>query len=296
VIDKLKTGDFETLGVNGQAFRDEEKKVSGIWVVAVQDGSPAAQVGMKPGDIITTMKGFPVGLDGKMRDYCKVLRSSTTTEPIGVEVYRPDTQKTLSGEFRGRELTESFSFAEPETASAVADPGQGTDGDPYTYVRVQDDSGRVSVEVPTAYSEVDGAEFSFDGGTSPAVIATTSLSEFKDADIPTAPGVFVTSVDLAQFGVPAGTKIPAGSYEQVLDTLSKTVSTSCTIGDRNDFDRNGVLGRFQTFTDCGPAKTATFVVVAAPPDSSYLLLILFVAKDKEDLFALDRAGSTFRVQ
>ena len=298
VIEKLKTGDFETLGVNGKAFRDEEKKVSGVWVVAVQDGSPAARVGMKPGDIITTMKGFPVGLDGTMRDYCKVLRSSTATEPIGVEVYRPDTEKTLSGEFRGSPLTESFSFAEPQTAGAVVAlaPNQVADGDPYTYVRVQDDSGKVSVEVPTAYSEVDGSEFTFEGGTSPAVIATPSLTEFKDADIPTAPGVFVTSVDLTQFGVPAGTKIPAASYEEVLDTLSKTVSSSCTIGDRNDFDRNGVLGRFQTYTDCGPAKTATFVVVAAPPDSSYLLLILFVAKDKEDLFALDRAVSTFQVQ
>lgn len=298
VIENLKDGDFETLGVNGKAFRDEEKKASGVWVVAVQDGSPAAQVGMQPGDIITTMKGFPVGLDGTMRDYCKVLRSSTATEPIGVEVYRPDTQKTLSGEFRGSPLAESFSFAEPQTAGAVAAqaPEQVADGDPYTYIRVQDDSGTVSVEVPTAYNEVDGAQFSFDGGTSPAVIVTTSLADFKDADIPSAPGVFVTSVDLGQFGVPAGTQIPAESYEQLLDTLSKTVSSSCTIGERNDFDRNGVLGRFQTYTDCGPAKTATFVVVAAPPDSSYLLLILFVAKDKEDLFALDRAVSTFQVQ
>ena len=122
VIDRLRKGDFETLGVNGQAFRDQEKSISGVWVAAVQDGSPAAQVGIRAGDIITTMKGLPVGLDGTMRDYCKVVRSATDTEPIGVEIYRPDTQKTLSGEFRGRPLAESFSFAQPDVASVLAAP------------------------------------------------------------------------------------------------------------------------------------------------------------------------------
>jgi serine protease Do len=297
VIDRLKQGNFETLGVNAQAFRDPEKNVSGVWVAAVQDGSPAAQVGLQAGDIITTMRGLPVGLDGTMRDYCKIIRSSNDTEAIGVEVYRPDTKTTFSGEFRGRELTESFSFSAPDVAGSVknTDPSAKVD-DPYTYVRVKDDSGRISVDVPTVYSEVEGAEFPFDGGSAPAIIASPDAGQFKAADEPKTPGLFISAIELAKYGVPAGTSIPQGTYDQLLDTFSKTVSTTCSIGDRSDFDRNGVVGRFQVFGDCGSAKTSTFVVIAAPPDSRYLLVIIFVAKDENDLFALDRAVSTFRVQ
>jgi serine protease Do len=296
VIERLRNGDFETLGVNAQAFRDPEKNVSGVWVAAVQDGSPAASVGLKAGDIITTMRGLPVGLDGTMRDYCKIIRSTNDTEAIGVEVYRPDSKTTFSGEFRGRELSESFSFSAPDVAGSVksSDPQQ-TD-DPYTYVRVQDDSKTISVDVPTVYSDIEGAEFPFDGGSAPAIIASPDAGAFKTSDEPSTPGLFISAIELAKFGVPKGMAMPDGTYDQLLDTFSKTVSKTCSVGDRTDFDRNGVNGRFQVYSDCGSAKTSTFVVIAAPPDSSYILVIIFVAKDEKDLFALDRAVSTFRVQ
>ncbi len=296
VIERLRNGDFETLGVNAQAFRDPEKNVSGVWVAAVQDGSPAANVGLRAGDIITTMRGLPVGLDGTMRDYCKIVRSSNDNEAIGVEVYRPDSKTTFSGEFRGRELSESFSFSAPDIAGGVkaADPSELND--PYTYVRVEDDSRTISVDVPTVYNKVDGAEFPFDGGSAPAIIASPDAVAFKTADEPNTPGLFISAIELAKFGVPAGMAMPAGTYDELLDTFSTSVSTTCSIGDRSDFDRNGVNGRFQVYTDCGAAKTSTFVVIAAPPDTRYILVIVFVAKDENDLFALDRAISTFRVQ
>jgi serine protease Do len=299
VIDRLKSGNFETLGINAQAFRDPEKNVSGVWVAAVQDGSPAAKVGLRAGDIITTMRGLPVGLDGTMRDYCKIVRSSNDNEAIGVEVYRSDSKTTLGGEFRGRELEPSFSFSAPDVAGNVkaADRSTATvSDDPYTYMRVKDDSGSISVDVPTVYRDIDGAEFPFDGGSAPAIIASPDSAAFKTSDDPSTPGLFIGKVDLAKFGVPAGMVIPDGTYDTLLDTFSKTVSSTCSIGKRDPFDRNGVTGRFQVFEDCGSAKTSTFVVIAAPPDSSYILVIIFVAKDEKDLFALDRAISTFRVQ
>ena len=296
VIERLRSGDFETLGINAQAFRDPEKNVSGVWVAAVQDGSPAANVGLKAGDIITTMRGLPVGLDGTMRDYCKIVRSSNDAEAIGVEVYRPDAKTTFSGEFRGRSLTESFSFSAPDVAGSVKNSDPKQTDDPYTYVRVQDDSRKISVDVPTAYASVDGAEFTFEGGSAPAIVASRDSAAFKTADEPNTPGVFIAAIELAKFGLPAGTAMPDGTYDQLLDTFSASVSTTCAIGDRSDFDRNGVNGRFQVYSDCGSAKTSTFVVIAAPPDSRYILVIVFVAKDAKDLFALDRAVSTFRVE
>ena len=270
--------------------------MSGVWVAAVQDGSPAANVGLQAGDIITTMRGLPVGLDGTMRDYCKIVRSSNDDEAIGVEVYRPDSKTTFSGEFRGRALSESFSFSAPDVAGDVKSSDPSQLNDPYTYVRVIDESKTISVDVPTVYSDIDGSEFPFDGGSAPAIVASPDAGAFKGADEPNTPGVFISAIELAKFGVPAGTAMPAGTYDELLDTFSSSVSSTCTIGDRSDFDRNGVNGRFQVYADCGAAKTSTFVVIAAPPDTRYILVIVFVAKDENDLFALDRAVSTFRVQ
>jgi serine protease Do len=302
-IDKLKNGNVEALGINGRAFRDNESGATGIWVAGVEDGSPAAQAGLLPGDIISTLKGFPVALDGTMREFCQIVRSAGEAGPIGVEVYRPDAQKTFKGEFRGSPLAESFSFADPNVGgatSAAASGGQGSDpgtqnDDPYRYVAVQDDTGTISVEVPTEWNSVDGSEFDFGNGQAPAVLASTDASAYKTEDEPSTAGVFVTALDLTQFGVTDGITIPVNVYDDALDSFSESVESSCTPGDRKDFSRDDVSGRYQVFTDCGPEKTAVFVVTAAPPDSSYLVLLLFTAKTEADLYALDHAISTFRV-
>ena len=82
MIDQLKQGDFESLGVNGEAVVDEETGVSGIWVAGVAPGSPADDVELLPGDIIQSMNGLPVGQTGTKQEYCDVLRTSGD-KPIG---------------------------------------------------------------------------------------------------------------------------------------------------------------------------------------------------------------------
>jgi serine protease Do len=302
IVDRLRTGDFETLGVNGQAFQDEKEKISGVWVQGVADGSAASKIGLRPGDVITTLRGFPVGLDGTMRDYCKVVRSAADTDVVGVEIFRPDAKKSYAGEFRGEPLRETFSFASPEVGGGVVEaggaPSETPSADDTNFETVTDDTGRISVDVPRTWTPIDGAGFDAgkEIGTVPAIIASPDARTFKESNDVIVPGVFIAAIDLDRFGVPAGTNIPDTLYDTLLDSIGDDVRKQCTIGDRSPFDRSGVSGRFQLLTDCGSEKASAFVVVAAPPDGRYITLILCVAKTEADVFALDRVISTFKIK
>jgi serine protease Do len=103
IVESLKTADKLAIGVNPEAFVTEDG-IAGVWVQSVNDGSPSAKVGLRPGDIITSLKGLPVGTDGSMRDFCKVLRSANEGVALSIEIYRLDTGESLSGELYGREL------------------------------------------------------------------------------------------------------------------------------------------------------------------------------------------------
>src|SRR5690606_31684976 len=70
VVAELMNGDFESLGINGSAVVDEEAGIAGVWVSGVAPGSPVAEAGVLPGDIVTSLNGLPIGTDGTMKDYC----------------------------------------------------------------------------------------------------------------------------------------------------------------------------------------------------------------------------------
>ena len=76
VISQLRAGlDVDSIGVNGTAVRNEEESISGIWVASVKSGSPASNVGLKGGDIITKLEGLVLAADGTLADYCDILRT-----------------------------------------------------------------------------------------------------------------------------------------------------------------------------------------------------------------------------
>ncbi len=68
VVDELRNGDFESLGINGQTVVDEENGIAGIWVAGVAPGSPASDSKIPPGDIVTSSNGLPIGTDGICKD------------------------------------------------------------------------------------------------------------------------------------------------------------------------------------------------------------------------------------
>lgn len=106
IIEELtNSNEMNSIGVNGYAVSSDDDSVSGIWVVSVQPSSPAEQVGLEPGDIITVMEDLNLATDGTMAVYCDLLSSHEQGDPLSIRVKRWPTGETLEGQIYGRELS-----------------------------------------------------------------------------------------------------------------------------------------------------------------------------------------------
>lgn len=158
VLADLKAGkDVTSIGVNGSAVSDEAG-TSGIWVASVGSGSPADKAGVKPGDLITRIEGLPLAADGTMGDYCDILRSHDPTDELAIQVMRSSTSEILEGRINGPALAVVQTLGgnpEPTPApSAGASPGASQAPAGYEFVAVSEADGRLSTELPTAWSDV----------------------------------------------------------------------------------------------------------------------------------------------
>ena len=278
VVERLRTGDFESLGINGWAVYDEAAGISGIWVAGVAPGSPASDVGLVPGDIVTSMNGLPMGMDGTFKDYCDVIRTSGEGAPIAVEVLRYDTSEVLKGEINGDEpLSLAFSFAE-EVGDEVGDDGDDAEAISYDYESVVDDTGSIQVSVPTAWTARDTAPLNAEDGTAqPYIAASTDLDGFINGY--TAPGLVFAKLPaaadldaaLAQYGFPE----------------------ACTDGGVTDYADPVFTGKYQVWQDCGGTSNDVVTLVAVPADASYLAVIQAQIVTDADLEALQKAFDTF---
>ncbi|MCI0520803.1 MAG: S1C family serine protease [Chloroflexi bacterium] len=105
VIDVLKGGkNVDTIGVNGQAVATEDGSIVGVWVSSVQSGSPAANAGVQPADVITMLEDLVLATDGSMADYCDILRSHEPGDTLSVTAIRWPTGEVLEGELNGNEM------------------------------------------------------------------------------------------------------------------------------------------------------------------------------------------------
>jgi len=281
VVDRLRDGDFESLGINGWAVVDEESGLAGIWVAGVATGSPASETGIQPGDIVTTLQNLPVGRDGTFKDYCDVIRTAGDGAKIAVEVIRFDTQQVLKGELNGKELVESFSFAQELDDDVDAAPTTDFYAD---YDLVIDDSGRLQVEVPAEWRErtTDGEPLD-DGTVLPAIEASTDLASYYSS----------YSVPGMQFALLDGAR--AGDIDLLLDTIAPG-DGECSDGGRHDYSDAVFRGRYHLYTGCGTAG-ATYITLTAAPSAggSYLALVAVRILTEADLQALDRILGTFNV-
>ncbi|HET9665264.1 MAG TPA: trypsin-like peptidase domain-containing protein, partial [Desertimonas sp.] len=257
VVEELKTGDFESLGINGWAVYDEAMGIAGIWVAGVAPGSPAAEAEILPGDIVTSMNGLPVGTDGTFKDYCDVIRTAGEGAPINVEVLRFDTSEVLKGEINGNQPLEmTFSFA-AEVADEVGD-----ESDPaaaaYTYDSVTDDLGQIYVDVPTAWSERDTAPGSWeDGSQVPYIAAAPDLDAFLNGfDVP---GLIFA-------------KLPMGDVDAALGEYG--FAGSCTDGGITDYSDAVFTGKYQVWQDCGGTANDVVTLAALPAGGSYMAVMV----------------------
>lgn len=278
VIKELRDGhDVLAIGINGTAINDGQG-LSGIWVASVKSGSPASRAGVKAGDIITKLEGLVLAVDGTMGDYCDILRSRTADDVLAIEVLRFASQEVLEGELNGRALEQTFSFAQALSDEATTADAGATET--YTdYKTIQDDSGRLIMEVPVKWREVDGSAWMLEDQTiGLSLMASPDLDGLGDRwDVP---GVF--------FGV---TDQLDATTEELLDAFD--YGESCAYGGRKEYSDGVYAGYYDIWTDCGDAGSSVVVVSVEPEDRSYLGLVLVQVVGDADLDALDHIIDSF---
>ncbi len=122
----MRTGqDINSIGVNGTAVLSEDGALSGVWVASVMSGSPASNVGIRGGDIITKLEGLVLARDGTKADYCDVLRTHLPGDVLSIEVLRFDTGEMLGGklnDYRLMPIAKPTSTTEPASTTEPSFP------------------------------------------------------------------------------------------------------------------------------------------------------------------------------
>ena len=278
ILDQLQAGENVTsIGVNGTAFVSDE--LSGIWVSAVESGSPAALLGIRGGDIITEIEGLVMATDGTMSDYCDILRSHGPDDPLAVEVLRFETEEFLEGVLnQDDELTVSFSFAQ-ELGDEVLDGSQAA----YAYTDVFDDDGLLYMQIPTTWADVNGALWEEEGRVvGNAIRAAPTLDGFYGTW--TTPGVFFgASSVLAQENEP-------GFLLEISD-----LSGDCFYDGTYDYEDAVYSGAYDLWFDCGGTDTTFLVLEAYPAGGEFVAYVQIQIVTDADLDALDTILATFDV-
>jgi serine protease Do len=282
VIEEMSQGnDVLSIGINGTAVFGND--LSGIWVSSVKSGSPADQAGVRGGDILTRLEGLVLATDGTMADYCDILRSRSPEDTLAIEVLRFDTEEVLEGQINGRPLELSFSFAQ-QLGSNTDNEGATTGTDTYTnYTFVTDDSGLLSIEIPTDWSDIDGSPWTTNDGevVGLAVQAAPNLASYNNSW--TTPGVFFGASD--EFNV--------FTTEELLDFFD--FSDSCLFSGRSNYQDPVYAGVYDVWADCGGTETLIVIVSVEPSDGSYRAVVLVQVVTDADLDALDRILDSFIV-
>jgi serine protease Do len=290
IIEQLRNEqDVTSIGVNGTAIADTEQGLYGIWVSSVDSGSPADRAGIEGGDIITMLEGLVLSTDGTMSSYCDILRSNRPDDVLSVEVLRFETQEYLEGQLNGDPLAVTVNFATElqdevaETDTTGGDAPAGYD----SYTTVNDDTGALQVEVPSAWSDIDGAEWVLEDGTylGPSITAAPSVDGYWSSW--TTPGVFFAAITDVEAG-----SVPADYLDPRIDALSG----SCTYEGRSDYSDALYTGQYDYYSNCG-GEGVVFVVLSVLPDdgSDFFIVVEVQVVTQADLEALDHVLNSFIV-
>lgn len=285
VVERLHDGDFESLGINAFAVEGDPGSF-GVWVAGVEAGTGASRAGLRPGDVITSMNGVPVGVDLKMSDYCDILRTAGPDGAIALEVVRPDTGEVLRGEVNSdAALTVVDTVGPPDTSTqGTATPDTAT---PNTQVpvydggftTVTDDTGLLSVDLPNTWAERATAQRTFQDGTqAPAIAAAPVLDQYVNTyDVP-------------------GVTLTAFPYTTDIDgMLAASAFTDCTAEPPKEYSDPVFTGKLQWFDNCAGTQTDIIVLVANPSTSSATVQLIFQWTGPADQPLLDQIVGTFNV-
>lgn len=286
IIDQLAAGEnVNSLGINGEA-QLYDGGLSGIFISSVESGSPADRAGIEPGDILITLENLVLATDGTMADYCDVLRTQGDDATMDVEVYRPSLDLVLSGQINGDaiELPLIAGTVIEESGGATGNNGGGDSGTvqngdaPYSYTTVTDDQGLITVSIPTAWAEVNGAPNPDFG---PSIWASPDIQGWRETW--GVPGIIVESApDLTSADIPG--------------LLAESdLSGVCEDFGAEAYDDGLYAGTLQVWGNCGGTGTYYVILAASPldPAQDYLVRVEVQAVAPRDLEAADEALATF---
>jgi len=274
VFRQLRQGQNVTsIGVNGQVVNTPD--VSGVWVASVASGSPADKAGIKAGDIVTQLEGLVLGTDGTMSGYCDVLRSHEPTDTMSITVLRWATGEVLEGQLNGRELE----------VTQVVSTGGGT-GATQSYMTITDDSGALTMDVPTTWSDIWGDYWRDDRGNPLAamLVAAPDAEAFMDS-LDYAGVFFVASRRLAQ----------EYTVDSILD--DNVFWGSCRYKGERQYYYDGLYeGVSEEHSGCGShGRTTVYVAAAKPAEDDFIVWVGIQALTDADIEAANRIVETFEV-
>jgi serine protease Do len=276
-VAQLKTGNIDSLGLNGDAFILEDGSFSGIWVYTVKSGSPADKAGVQCGDILTKIEDYVLATDGTMKDYCDILQSHTANDTLGVQVFRYKTDELLEGQVNGRTLAVTASNVLGSTGSTgttgTTSGYDETTGQYTDYITVQDNTGTIQVDIPAAWAEFDGATWNANWGgydfTAPAIAAAADLDNYNSTYNES--GIFFVASD--RMG-------ELGGYIQLLDaTREPWYQDRCTLEGRYDYGSGDFPdplyeGKFDLWKNCDGTDAGVVALVVRPKVNKTAFLII----------------------
>jgi len=288
IVDDLQAGiDVDSIGLNAVAVLDEITNESGVWVVSVEAGSPAAAAGVQPGDVITRMKGVRVGQDATLADYCAVVRSGGTGE-LPIEVTRG--AGFLAGSVRGTGLVPVLVVTGQAVDTATEPPpaisGPPPAGTPYeAFDTVTDDSGIVSFDLPTDWADRRTGPVFIGGADRPSIAAGFDV-EALDA----AAGTTYDEAGIAAVVFSADVDIEDG-FAVVTDNAPWM--SDCIALERQVVIDSVYESVVQPFMDCAGTQSMVFSFATRRLTDPNWLLVNIFARNIADLDAAVRIAETF---
>ena len=275
VVDRLENGDDESLGINGWPVSDDALGITGMWVAGVAAGSPAAAADIAPGDIITSLNGLDMGVDGTSVDYCDVIRTAGD-RAIAAEVLRFDTDEVLTGEINGNKpLVVASSISGIVGGQTDLAAGESYDD----YVTLIDDTNTISVDVPAAWTDTDLVPADADGVPIPWIQASPDIDEFDTSY--RVPGMVFAALPTTR------------STTELLAEFAPTAG-ECVDEGVEPYSDSRFVGEIQVWGECAGRDTAYVVLISELiAGGEFKFLTIVQAVTSADVEALEVILETF---
>lgn len=282
IIERLSLGtSVDSIGINGQIIDLGDRY--GLFVSSVETGSMADRVGLVAGDVILELEDVAVSTDATMGAYCDVLRTNGTDVPLNITVLRPSTDQLLFGTLNDSdELNVGFDGAEMMSDSGMGQVGYESAAMTAAYQRITDDSGTVSVDVPSAWVDLATGPLGSAGDLA-NISASTDLDSFENKWV--VGGLQLTAFD-------------AGVYEfdQIWEARNRLMDECGTVEMVEQADLGRYSGLLRVGHDCGPQGSASLLLfqVEAADSTNFASGIVQVVTP-EDVAAAERVLTSFIV-